>query len=550
MSFTLYINGFWQNFDDKDKDPVTHHFFVELFTKVFDVPINDVIYCDKNNSQTCPFLSFNGSILLESVFMEIPAVQSLVWKDTWTHTFLFCGETSGQLNKFEQRHLDKYDCILTGERNHTNIINMPLYIPYIYNNPHILDKLEKLEKLEKINQPALHPQTVPQKNICAVISNPNGKERNRLIAEIEKHVPIDHAGKYRTNVPIIAGNYGSPELTDFISQYKFVIAMENYSCETYITEKIIHGFTTNTIPIYWGSPRIADHFNENRFIHVKNDNIEQTIKNTINNEEAFIAKINEPIFGKNRRTLEDVAKDIRGLLSKKHEPSNPINQIFVISSPEYEKHRYDKIHETFFENPHPLLNPQITTFYCPTYKHTITEEDMAEHGRQFSNNTASVNSLFINHKMIFEHIERNYKDGMFLVMESDVQPFQREPIPFKESLNTIVQFLNTHKDKWDVVSLSSSFNTLPIFKNLPSISINGEYRISPVKRSNCTDSILWNYSGIQKILKCMAKKAMQNLPIDNYLNYAYHTYPEIRPFLLFDPIFYQTSILDISTTTL
>jgi hypothetical protein len=46
--------------------------------------------------------------------------------------------------------------------------------------------------------------------------------------------------------------------------------MENAREDTYITEKITHGFVSGNIPIYWGSLRVTDYFNADRFINVEN----------------------------------------------------------------------------------------------------------------------------------------------------------------------------------------------------------------------------------------------------------------------------------------
>jgi hypothetical protein len=53
---------------------------------------------------------------------------------------------------------------------------------------------------------------------------------------------------------------------DGLKDYMFSIAIENSSYPTYFTEKILDCFATGTIPIYWGSPDIGDHFNANGII--------------------------------------------------------------------------------------------------------------------------------------------------------------------------------------------------------------------------------------------------------------------------------------------
>jgi hypothetical protein len=98
--------------------------------------------------------------------------------------------------------------------------------------------------------------------------------------------------------------------------------MENSKNNNYITEKILHGFTANTIPVYWGANNILDYFNEDRFINVKSFN-ESDIYDAINkimivlnNDDKFIEMINKPIYKDNYipLTLNHISNNIKLLL--------------------------------------------------------------------------------------------------------------------------------------------------------------------------------------------------------------------------------------------
>jgi len=56
-----------------------------------------------------------------------------------------------------------------------------------------------------------------------------------------------------------------------LSDYMFSVAIENDSYNTYFTEKIIDCFATGTIPVYYGSPDIGEHFNEDGIIKLDED---------------------------------------------------------------------------------------------------------------------------------------------------------------------------------------------------------------------------------------------------------------------------------------
>lgn len=87
---------------------------------------------------------------------------------------------------------------------------------------------------------------------------------------------------------------------DFQSQYKFSIAFENACSPGYTTEKILHAFAANTIPIYWGDPRIAEQFNPGSFINCHDfDNFENAVNHVIeldNNNQDYLKMLCSPCF--------------------------------------------------------------------------------------------------------------------------------------------------------------------------------------------------------------------------------------------------------------
>lgn len=52
---------------------------------------------------------------------------------------------------------------------------------------------------------------------------------------------------------------------DGLAPYKYSIVLENTSRDLVISEKLYDSFLTLTYPIYWGSPRASDYFDENSF---------------------------------------------------------------------------------------------------------------------------------------------------------------------------------------------------------------------------------------------------------------------------------------------
>ena len=296
----IYINGFWDGFIN-NSDPQKFSFFKLLLTNVFneDIEIGNID---------------ESTVLLESIFSETTYINYKKWK----HTILFNGESVERTinvllkNKINRlKNMPNYDCILSGRfTNISNkIVNIPLFIPYIYSN-NFLYILQSQKKITK----------VPPKGICAIISNgePN-LTRNKILNKLDKVFKIDYAGNYKNNVPKIGGAYNSKEMINFISQYKFIITMENTKQETYITEKIVNGFLANVIPIYWGSNNIYDYFNENSFINIPNDS-DEAVKNAVNHiialmndNEKYLKMVNSSVFKNNNlnRTINDISNDIK-----------------------------------------------------------------------------------------------------------------------------------------------------------------------------------------------------------------------------------------------
>lgn len=70
----------------------------------------------------------------------------------------------------------------------------------------------------------------------------------------------------------------------------FHITIENSSHDNYFTEKIIDCFMSYTIPIYWGSPNIAEYFDQNGIIKF---NSKEELENILTNltEEDYFSRL-------------------------------------------------------------------------------------------------------------------------------------------------------------------------------------------------------------------------------------------------------------------
>ena len=116
-------------------------------------------------------------------------------------------------------------------------------------------------------------------------------------------IPVDNYGKLYHNKNssnnIESSCWYDPRLCDIIKEYKFVICMENTTQVGYHTEKIMHGFRNNIIPIYWGDPNISLIFNSNAYININELGVDQAIDKIIllsNDLTEYNKMISQPIF--------------------------------------------------------------------------------------------------------------------------------------------------------------------------------------------------------------------------------------------------------------
>ena len=396
MPIKLYFNGFWGGFHEQT-NAIHDKFFIDLMMRVY----NNTIEVTTNPN--------DADVLIENTQVQ----QSLKHIKQWKHTYLFSGESYIHSDK------DEYSCVLFGQRCHKNIVNVPLFVPYIHCS---LGKSFQTEHQISKHIP------IPEKDVLIMVSNSGGQVRNRFIDKIEQSgLQITFGGLYKNNTSgSIKYYYNSPEFNEIVKQHKFILAMENSEEDTYITEKVIHGIRAQTIPIYWGSKRIHDYINKERIITLTSetaiDSVIEEIKTMT--PQKWFDKINQQPFtdfGK-AYTIDTIASHIRNLLLPKKFAG--LTKIIPLCNREFEPERYKRLITMFdtFE-----INEDMYRFICPTYKHTITDDMMKSfvpydymlhtYGRQIRK--AEV-SLTLNYRAVCEYIEATYKDGTFLILESDV----------------------------------------------------------------------------------------------------------------------------------
>ena len=138
-----------------------------------------------------------------------------------------------------------------------------------------------------------------KKFCCFMVTNPYNKTRNKFFKDLSKYKKVDSGGRFLNNIGYIFCNK-----TDFIKDYKFMIAFENESYPGYTTEKIFEPMQVNTIPIYWGNPHIKQEFNIKSFINCHDfQNFNQVIEQIIRidtDDDLYTRYLKAPFFTENK----------------------------------------------------------------------------------------------------------------------------------------------------------------------------------------------------------------------------------------------------------
>lgn len=160
-------------------------------------------------------------------------------------------------------------------------------------------------KLIKMERKQLSSEEYLKKIDCfSLVSNGKCEYRNSFLNKLNNLIHVENYGKlFRNKENSIIQNscWYDPRLNSFISNYKFIFCFENTSKLGYHTEKIMHGFKNNVIPIYWGDPAIKLIFNSNAYININELGIEKAlekIKLLSNDYEEYNKMLSEPIINK------------------------------------------------------------------------------------------------------------------------------------------------------------------------------------------------------------------------------------------------------------
>lgn len=140
--------------------------------------------------------------------------------------------------------------------NHPNHMRMPLWYMRALWKP--LSKKQNFDPRKLLAQKTKFCNFIYSNKLCTM--------RNRFFRKLSRYKRVDAAGRVFNN---IGGRIGrlATEKFDFMRPYKFTIAFENEGYLGYTTEKLYDAMLAETLPIYFGNPRVNSDFNSASFLN-------------------------------------------------------------------------------------------------------------------------------------------------------------------------------------------------------------------------------------------------------------------------------------------
>jgi len=188
--------------------------------------------------------------------------------------------------------------------------------PRNYRLPHYL----LYDGYYELQRPKIIEESMVNRKFCNfVASNGNCQERNQFVEKLSKYKKVDCGGRFMNNI-----GYSVTDKRKFQSEYKFSIAFENNAYRPqhigYSTEKIMEPMTVNSIPIYWGNPKIDLEFNTKSFVNFyDHKNFEQMIEYIIEldkDDSKYLEKLRTPWFENNIIPNNNKIESIKSFLYK------------------------------------------------------------------------------------------------------------------------------------------------------------------------------------------------------------------------------------------
>ena len=125
--------------------------------------------------------------------------------------------------------------------------------------------------------------------------------RGDFFKKLNEYKRVESAGTYLNNMPngeVV--NWLDGSKTALQRKCKFTLCFESTNHYGFVTEKIMDAFYSDTIPVYYGSPTVAEIFNKNAFINVADypsfDAAIEKIKELDRDDEKYLEMLSQPVL--------------------------------------------------------------------------------------------------------------------------------------------------------------------------------------------------------------------------------------------------------------
>jgi len=275
----VFFTDFWLNFELED------NYFYHLLSQKYSLEID----------------SKNPEILFHSVdYFDEQGHKK--YDNGFTKKIFFTGENIEP--NFKETHFSFSFSEDLGPKNY----RLPLWALFInwfnvennlpQRDPSYLISLDKLTKSRS-------RKVIAKPFFCSFIASKPQGERMNFVPNLDNEKKVHSLGRLYSNSFIkINGRGDQKKKLSYMKMFKFNVAFENETSPGYVTEKILHSFFANSIPIYWGDKKVKDDFNKDSFLYYEDyknsDLLIEDILNINSKKNLLLDYLNQPIFKNNK----------------------------------------------------------------------------------------------------------------------------------------------------------------------------------------------------------------------------------------------------------
>lgn len=190
-----------------------------------------------------------------------------------------------------------FTCFYMDDPRH---LRLPYYV-VLYPRPEAL--------MRTAESPSPGAMLAQKSKFCSYVVSGHSRRRNKnrleIFQKLSRYKRVDSGGRLMNNIggPVGGGCAGK---IAFMRDYKFHVGFENTLLAGYTTEKLPQAMMAQTLPIYWGNPRVAEDFNPRSFVNASDyadlDALVEKIIELDRDDARYLSYMAEPYLPENKPT--------------------------------------------------------------------------------------------------------------------------------------------------------------------------------------------------------------------------------------------------------